>query len=163
MINLKNIIKTFIVFALVLITVFPANAGNIVINTIIDSLYVFDNFNLDGPGIVGDSSGFGWDGGWRPSGNTENTFSVYKDSSLSYPANAKLGTSGGYVYNDSDRGIGHGRYLKNGIVLGSDNSGFSTSFYVSFLAKKSSEGYFRIDGGDGTNVRFSLGVNPDGL
>lgn len=161
-----NIIKvklsiSIIVFFVLVFQPFFIQSLALSSNTIKDSLYVFDDFDLGGQGIVGGNSGFGWADSWRSNGNSSNSFLV-SSRSLSYPSGVRLSPSGGYVYNSTDKGIGHGRYLSNGIVLGRNESEFSTAFYVSFLAQKNNTGFFRIDGGDGTNVRFSVGANVDG-
>ena len=152
---------SILVFLVLIIQPFFIQSLALTSNTINDTLYVFDDFNLAGQAIVGSNSGFGWAESWRQNGNSTTSFLV-SNRSLSYPSGVRLSSSGGYVYNSTDKGIGHGRYLSNGIVLGSNDPEFSTTFYVSFLAQKNNTGFFRIDGGDGTNVRFSVGANVDG-
>ncbi len=118
------------------------NAQNIAINTSIDSLYVYDDFSIEGEHLTNENgiSGRGWDDNWTfLSGNSLDIFAK----------NGYLLTIG--------NGIGLKRSLSHPILLG------ESTFYVSFLAGKDATGYFRIVGFDDEGrSRFGIHVDVNG-
>lgn len=118
-----------------------ANA-QISIDTQKDSLYVYDDFSIEGNVLTNEngSSGIGWDGNWTYQTGHSSGVMVNK----------------GYIYSTKGQ-FGITRNLKNPILLG------SSTFYTSFLAKKNASGNFRISGhrADGVD-RFGIHIRPDG-
>ncbi len=118
------------------------NAQDIAINTSKDSLYVFDDFSIEGEHLTDENgiSGRGWEDSWTfLSGNSLDIFSE----------NGYLLTVG--------NGIGLKRSLSHPILLG------ESTFYVSFLTGKDASGYFRIVGFDDEGrSRFGIHVDEDG-
>ncbi|MCP4312686.1 MAG: hypothetical protein GY790_15600 [Bacteroidetes bacterium] len=119
-----------------------AYADNISINTSKDSLYVEDNFAIDGFVLTNNngSTGSGWSDNWT------------------YQTGHSDGVALGDEYIYTTKGaFGISRYLLNPIKF------VGSTYYVSFLFKKNSSGIFRISGTreDGVD-RFGIHIREDG-
>lgn len=107
-----------------------------------DSVYVWDNFNIDGDALTNENgnTGGGWTGPWTyQPGHTDGV--TVGDGSIT---NTKVG-------------FGIQRNLLNPIPLG------ESTFYIAFVINKTEDGNFRIDGNraDGIN-RYAIGVGAEG-
>jgi hypothetical protein len=137
-------IKSIKLWILILLGIFgrEAYADNISINTSKDSLYVEDNFAIDGLVLTNNngSSGSGWSDNWTY--QTGHSDGVALGDEYIYTAKGAFGVS---------------RYLLNPIKF------VGSTYYVSFLFKKSSSGIFRISGtrADGID-RFGIHIKEDG-
>lgn len=117
-------------------------AQDISINTSKDSIYLYDDFTIDGEKLTNEngSSGKGWDDNWTIQSGSSND----------------ILTSNGYLHTIGNS-IGLIRNLTHPILLG------SSTFYTSFLMSKDASGYFRITGFDDEGrSRFGVHIAVDG-
>ena len=153
-------LRSYLIIVLVAASCQIADAEEIVINSSIDSVYVYDDFDIFGSPIsaVNGTSGMGWSESWQaPAAN--GTVSI-SPSSLEYPSEVNLVATGGHAYSSSPFGQGVSRQLLNPVKLGEG----TTTFYISFLTKKDATGNYRIDGltSSGAAAGFAVGITPDG-
>ncbi|MEO9477239.1 MAG: Ig-like domain-containing protein, partial [Cyclobacteriaceae bacterium] len=147
-------------FALVLCAMSFISKGQQVLilsDTLPDSIYVYDNFNIQGTTLIDSDNGFsgeGWNGSWSKVGD-----SVFvKSGTLNYPDSSNAVNSGLSVNKDST-GLKStiSRYLYDSYELAD-----TATFYLSFLARKDSWGEFSLEGYGGTNLRYGVKVSAIG-
>ncbi len=140
---MKRIFSVFLLSVLASIFTVKLSAENIAISTTKDSLYIYDDFSIEGTELTNENgyTGSGWSDNW-----------TYQTG---HSGGVALGE--GYIYNIKG-GFGVNRHLINPIKF------VGSTFYVSFLFKKNSSGIFRISGirdSDGID-RFGIHIREDG-
>ncbi|MEP1893905.1 MAG: right-handed parallel beta-helix repeat-containing protein, partial [Cyclobacteriaceae bacterium] len=144
----------FTFLTIILSSVFTV-AQPVVINAAQDSLYLFEDFTPSATLLENTGSGFGFSSDWSISNNGP----LYVGgSSLQYPDGVTTIAVGGHCYSASDVvNTAYSRSLISAIELGDS----TVSFYISFLARRSDDGQFRL--ANGPAERFCVGVHQDGF
>lgn len=127
-------------------------------------LVSFEPFDFASDTLNEVGSGIGWNGDWVEI--TNGGLEMAQDGeSLAYPEAVALEPSGGRVnaYRPSDDGVLSGaasqRILETEFSLSASNP----PYYLSFLARKDEEGFFRIEARRSDNVsRWGVRIGPDG-
>jgi len=121
---------------------FVTKAQDISINSSKDSIYLYDDFTIEGENLTNEngSSGKGWDDNWTIQSGSSNDILTSNDYLLT------IGNSIGLIRN-----------ISYPVLLG------SSTFYTSFLMSKDASGYFRITGFDDEGrSRFGIHIAVDG-
>ncbi len=141
--------KNYFIFGIaVFLLCFSANYTNAQVRIpidgeVVDSVYIWDNFNIEGAELTNENgiTGEGWGGPWTyQTGHTEGVV---------------VGEEGSITATKS--GFGINRNLTNSIPLG------TSTFYLAFVVNKTESGNIRIDGNkaDGIN-RYAIGIGAQG-
>lgn len=119
-----------------------------------DLVYIHEPFDIRALALSNAGSGVGWAKTWTSSNEG---LSIDENASLSYPKGVKLNSSGGRISENQNN-------LSNERIFAVPVSLASGTFYLSFLAKKSSNGSFKIETNNALNYsRFGIGVMANGF
>ncbi|MEP4534696.1 MAG: right-handed parallel beta-helix repeat-containing protein [Cyclobacteriaceae bacterium] len=142
-------------FSIIILSSVFSVAQPVVINATQDSLYLFEDFTHSAALLENTGAGFGFSSDWDISNNGP----LYVGgSSLQYPEGVMTIAVGGHCYSASDVvNTAYSRSLISDIELGES----TVNFYISFLARRSDDGQFRL--ANGPTERFCVGVDQEGF
>lgn len=119
-----------------------------------DFVYAHEPFDISTSALTNTGSGVGWAKTWTSSNEG---LSIDENTSLSYPKGIKLNSSGGHILEIQNN-------VSNERIFAAPVSLASGTFYLSFLAKKSPNGSFKIETNNASNYsRFGVGVAANGI
>ncbi len=119
-----------------------------------DFVYAHEPFDISASALTNAGSGVGWAKTWTSSNQG---LSIDINTSLSYPKGIKLNSSGGHILEIQNN-------VSNERIFAAPVSLASGTFYLSFLAKKSPNGSFKIETNNASNnSRFGVGVAANGI
>lgn len=115
------------------------------------SLTLYDGIEINADLFGEDSNGFGWSAPWE---QTSGTSISTLNNSLSYPVGVDAQTYGKSILATGENTIS--RSFLSTIPLS------NTSFYLSYLVKRNSEGSVKLVGVSGANTRYGLEITSTG-
>ena len=118
-----------------------------------DSVYAKEPFDVNSTTLTDAGSGIGWKDNWTSS---DAGLSIDEEVSLIYPSGVALNTSGGHIV-ETQSNVSNERLFENQLSLASG------TFYLSFLAKKTADGFFKLETSNtSSQIRFGMSVAGTG-
>lgn len=118
-----------------------------------DRVYAKAPFDVNSTTLTDAGSGIGWKGNWTSS---DAGLSIDEEVSLIYPSGVALNTSGGHIV-ETQSNVSNERLFENHLSL------FSGTFYLSLLAKKTADGFFKLETSNtSSQSRFGMSVAANG-